>query len=316
MNGPLSQQDVTGIVARLFPSVQLVGCEYHPGDSLAGYFALQLENLTELSLKVYAPDTPEQIPDQEVRLLRLLTSETGVPVPRVLLANEGASSVGSLRWILLSHLPGQPLAHVRDRLESWELESLGYEAGRYLAHIHQITVETFGTIFSDGPDSHVREKTYVLDEADRYWAKCSKYGLLDRTTAQEMRNRLSDTDLLTRRQPCLLHGDFQSTNLIVEQGVTGHHITGIRGFAHAQGGSPEQDIATLFVHDLAGDSPAQKEFLDGYAEYGELTASFWDRLALYRAFISLRGLARAGSECAPEKQQLYVDHITAYLIPG
>jgi aminoglycoside phosphotransferase (APT) family kinase protein len=234
-------------------------------------------------------------------------------VPRVLLANEGESTEESPRWILLSHLPGQPLAQVRDTLESWDLGSVSYEAGRYLAHIHQITVDAFGTLFSDGPDSQVREKVYILAEADRCLAECSEHGLLDSATGEELHSHLVDTELLTRRQPCLLHGEFQSANLIVEQGMTGHHITGIRDFAHAQGGSPEQDIATFFAHDLAGESTAQKEFLDGYAESGELLASFWDRLALYQAFISLRILARAGPYCAPKKQRLYVDSIVAYL---
>ncbi len=313
MHGPLSQQDISGITGRLFPNVKLVGYDYLPGDSTAGHYALQLENLTELTLKVYAPGIPERIPDQEVRLLRLLTSETGVPVPRVLLASEGISTEKAPRWVLLSHLPGQPLAQVRDTLETWDLESLGYEAGRYLAHIHQITVDTFGTLFADDPDSEVREKAYILVEVDRCLTKCLDHGLLNRTTAQDLRTRLTDTEFLVRREPCLLHGDFQSPNLIVEQGVTGHHITGIRDFAHAQGGSPEQDIATLFVHDLAEESAVQKEFLDGYAESGELTALFWDRLALYQAFISLRRLAEAGHEHAPSRQNLYVNSIAAYL---
>jgi aminoglycoside phosphotransferase (APT) family kinase protein len=198
-------------------------------------------------------------------------------------------------------------------LESWDLESLGYEAGRYLAHIHQIAVDVFGTLFSDGPDNQVREKAYVLAEADRCLAECATYGLLDNSTAYELRTHLADTELLTRQQPCLLHGNFQSTNLIVEQGVTGHHITGIRDFAHAQGGSPEQDMATLFARDLADKDAAQKEFLDGYVESGELTASFWDRLALYQAFTGLRCLARTGQKCTPEKQRLYVNSIAAYL---
>jgi len=315
MHGPLSQQDIEGIVDRLFPDVHLVDCKYQPGDSIASHYALQLENLTELLLKVYAPGAPDQTPDQEVRLLRLLTSETGVPVPRVLLASEGVSAEESPRWILLSRLPGQPLAQVRDTLEPWDLESLGYEAGRYLAHIHQISVDTFGTLFADDPDNQVREKPFILAEVDQCLAECTEHGLLDGTIAQKLRNRLADSDLLTRRQPCLLHGDYQSTNLIVEQGMTGHHVTGIQDFAHAQGGSPEQDIATFFVHDLTDDNTAQKEFLDGYTESGELTASFWDRLALYQAFTGLCYLTRAGPECAPQKQRLYVDSILAYLNP-
>lgn len=313
MYGPLSQQDITAIVDRMFPDVKLAGCEYQPGDRIAGHYALQLENLTELSLKVYAPDTPEHIPDQEVRLLRLLTSETGVPVPRVLFANERTSAGESPRWILLSRLPGQPLAQVQDTLEPWDLESLGYEAGRYLAHIHQIAVDTFGTLFIDGPDNQVREKAYVLAEIDQHLAECSEHDLLDKTTAQKLRDRLADTEDLTRHQPCLIHGDFQSTNLIVEQGMTGHHITGIRDFAHALGGSPEHDIATLFVHDLSGESAVQKEFLDGYTESGELTASFWNRLALYQVVIGLRGLAHSGVACVHKRQRLYIDSIAAYL---
>jgi len=311
--GPLTEEEIAGIVDRVFPGVRLVQSEYRPGNRIADRYALQLEHLTELSLQVYRQGTPGRVPDQEVRLLRLLTSETGVPVPRVLLVDENGPTGERPRWVLLSHVPGQPLAQVRKNLDSWDLESVGYDAGRYLAHIHQIRLDAFGTLFSDGTDNEMQEKAHVLATVDLCIEECLSNHLLEKADAHVLRDRLADTHLLTRRQPCLLHGDFWSANLIVERGATGHHVTGIQGFSYAQGGSPEQDIATLFVVDLDDDKAAQRQFLDGYAESGELTASFWDRLRLYKAVSGLCHLARLGPQCTPEQQRQYARFVTSYL---
>jgi hypothetical protein len=65
------------------------------------------------------------------------------------------------------------------------------------------------------------------------------------------------------------------------------------GWARAQGGSPERDIAALFAWEFRPDSPARKGLLDGYTESAELPPHFWERLDLYEILSALGTLPRA-----------------------
>lgn len=253
-------------------------------DSLS--YHLHLSNQMDVTLKVYTGPQAGSDVEHEIRLLGLLTSETGVPTPRVLY-KAGELAGTPYPWALLTRVSGQPLARVADLLDDWELETIGYETGRYLSHIHQVPVDEFGTLFVRGPHNHPREKAYQLAQVGEWLVACTQNVLLPAETAAAFRRHLAETDLLNRRQACLIHGDLGPDKIMVEKEGTGYHVTGILGFDRAQGGSPEFDMAGLFNWPMAEAPSFQKSFLDGYAESGELPVHFWERLALYQAVFCL-----------------------------
>jgi aminoglycoside phosphotransferase (APT) family kinase protein len=314
----LTPEQISTLVHQPFPDAGIVSVERIAGTHTHLYYRLQLDNLMDAVLKVYGSGHAASAPDREIRLLGMLTSETGVPVPRVLhfaghLPGEPQSGDASHSWALLTHLPGQPLSAVIDTLDDWEHESVGYEMGRYLAHIHKLPLVRFGALFLPGPYDHVSEKGYILAQARQWLEECAQAELLDKEVSTALCRHFEETDLLVHRQACLIHGDFRVKNVLVEQGATGHHVTGILDYTHALGGSPELDVSTLFAWDLQTMPAVKKGFLDGYADIGELSARFWERLSLYQSFISLHGLLLAHQIEQEQMEQTCRERIRQYL---
>jgi aminoglycoside phosphotransferase (APT) family kinase protein len=110
-----------------------------------------------------------------------------------------------------------------------------------------------------------------------------------------------------------VHGRFEPQHIVVERGATGYHVTGILDFTQAQAGGPEQDMVLLLEPSFQAAPNFQKQFLDGYAESGELLATFWDRLRLYGLFTSLHGLVRAYQEGQTQRAEAYAQQISCDL---
>jgi aminoglycoside phosphotransferase (APT) family kinase protein len=312
----LSPEQLSTLVHQVFADADIVSSKALTSSNRADLvYQLQLSNLVHTDLKVYSDASAA---DLEVRLLRMMTNETGVPVPRVLhFAEQMPPQVGldvpACSWALLARLPGQPLSEVIDTLDDWESESIGYEMGRYLGHIHQIPLDEFGTLFAASSHSHSREKGYVLSQLAEWLETCATEDLLPKTTLDTIQHRFAGTDLLDRRRACLIHGNLAPGNIVVERGATGYHVTGITGFTDALGGSPELDMSKLLVWRLQNSPGFQKGFLDGYTEAGELGAKFWERLALYQMFVSLGSLCHAHQQGWPEQVQSYRSQVDRYL---
>jgi aminoglycoside phosphotransferase (APT) family kinase protein len=159
--------------------------------------------------------------------------------------------------------------------------------GRYLGRIHQIPLTGFGELFRPDTQSLTTEKPYFLARAAEQLAQCAQLGLLSGEAVGVLNQHFSTTSLLDRRQPCLLHGAYDTGNAIVERSSTGYHVTGVLEFEYALGGSPELDMARLFVWEMGRMPTFEKGFLDGYVEFGEIGPQFWDRLRLYQCLVCL-----------------------------
>jgi Ser/Thr protein kinase RdoA (MazF antagonist) len=293
----LIQERALSIVHTLFPSTGAASWCSVPGEHEHTLYSLVLSDCSEMVLKIYAVGPGPEAYEREVQLLRILTAETGVPVPRVLshgtqLPWEQAGE-DAHPWALLSRLPGTPLPKVIGDLEDAELEAVGYELGRYVAHLHQIPLDTFGCVLGSGPHDRAREKDHVLLQVTDWLAQCEVTGLLAPETRSQLRRRFEETDALNRPQACLTHAALSARTVMVEGGVTGYHVTGLLDLAQARGSSPELDMARLFAWDFQAVAAARKGFLDGYTEAGELSPRFWERLGLYQALVALEILLEA-----------------------
>jgi aminoglycoside phosphotransferase (APT) family kinase protein len=291
-------QQLTALVRLAFPDVEGLSCEPVPGEHANVLYHLSLDNGLAVTLKVYATQEAAAGAAREAHLLQMLTSETGVPVPRLLYSAQGepgaASSVhhGS-PWALMTRLPGESLSRVMDRMDSWEREAVGYETGRYLARVHAIGLDRFGALLAPGAYDHEREKAFFCAQTSDWLERCDQQDLLPGAATAALRRAFAETTHLSRRQPCLVHGQFRARDVIVDRGVSGYHVTGFVDLARARAAAPELDIGMLFACDFYRAPEIQKGFLDGYAETGDLGPAFWERLALYQAFSSLEELLLA-----------------------
>ena len=291
----ISQEEILSLVRQIFAQADIVSAKPFPGNHTNLLYDIHLARPEmDVPLKVYTEISTQGIealePWKEIRLLRLLTSETGVPVPRVLHFDDSASLLAA-PWVLYTRLPGEPLSLVLDTMDEWELESIGYEMGRYLAHIHQIPLPSFGAFLDPDSTQYANEKIYMTEQLRGLIDECVIHDLVAQQDAGMIERLFEKSIALENRQACLIHGDYTERNIIVERSATtDYHITGILDLQCATAGSLEQDMNKLFNSSFESKPTLQKGFLDGYADIKELGPLFWDRLGLYRIYAYLHNI--------------------------
>ncbi len=279
----LSRETLEQLARQAFPQATVVSYRSLEGGVTNLNYALQLHNPTvEVTLRVYRPDTPPHALEKEMYVLRVAMPETGAPTPRVIHFDDSRTLVDR-PFAVLNLLPGEPLEKALPRMDELDQETVGYETGRYLAKLHTIPLEQFGEFMGDDPRASINEKAYTVARAIEWLDACQENGLLDEAVVADLHRLVGQTGVLTRRSPCFVHGDYHEGNIIVQEGVAGSHVTGIFGFDHAQGWSPEWDMARL-SGGVFDDHPALiKGFLDGYADTAGLPENLWERLRVYQA---------------------------------
>jgi aminoglycoside phosphotransferase (APT) family kinase protein len=286
---PTSEQ-IRSLVRTVFPSADIQSCVLFAGQHSNLNYDLVLDSPSiEAVLKIYLGVSSQRTPWKETHLLRTLTTETGVPVPRVLRFDDSCDTIPR-PWALHTRLPGGPASEIVDKLDDWELESLGYEMGRYLAHIHTVPLSQFGEFLVPEPLAETSEKGYVSAQTSQWLGYIGTEKPLPLETTEALSEAISRAEFLDQKQAYLLHGHYVPQNVIVERGSAGYHVTGILEFERAQGGSPEQDISVLFNWGAENLPTFQKGFLDGYSDYGHLGDRFWVRLRFYQVYVCLQEL--------------------------
>lgn len=287
----LSSERVAPLVHSVYPDSEITSCTLFEGQHSNLNYDLTLSNPPiEAVLKIYAGGMCAHLAHKEILLLQTLTSETGVPVPRVLY-HDDSSSLLETPWCLLARLPGEPLAHAIAHLDQWQLESVGYEVGRYLGHIHQVPLDSFGELFDSLTPGYSTERSYVAARAADSLRQPGMSAYLPAQHCQELERALVDAPCWNRQRACLIHGRYSPANVIVQRGRMDYHVTGILEFAYARGGSPEEDIAHFLDSVVVPLPGIEKGLLDGYVEAGTMQAAFWERLQQYRALAALEALA-------------------------
>ncbi|UCC65247.1 MAG: aminoglycoside phosphotransferase family protein, partial [Anaerolineae bacterium] len=278
----LSPETVEQLAGQAFPGATVVSYRLLEGGVTNLNYALQLRNPTaEAALRVYRADTPQPALEKELYVLRVVMPETGVPTPRVIHFDDSRALVDA-PYAVLDLLPGEPLEKALPRLDALDQGTVGYEVGRYLAKLHSIPLEAFGHFLGDDPQASASEKAYTVARAGAWLDDCGERGLIAEPLVAELRRLLARSGVLDRESACFVHGDYHCSNNNVEEGWGGFHVTGVFDFAHAQGWSPEWDMARL-IGSLGEGYPALvRGFFDGYADTAGLPENLWPRLRLYR----------------------------------
>lgn len=278
---------IENMIRQAFPQANVVS--HHPLESglIKQDYVVQLQNPSvQVVLRIYLRDAPHYKIEKEMHLLQVVMPETGVPTARVIHFDDDRTIIDR-PYAVLNYLPGEPLEKILPRMDEPDQRAVGYEAGRYLAKLHSIPLAKFGQFSGDDPSALTSEKGYTVARVAEWLDICEENGLLNDSAIVALRHLVGQTPVLDRQKACFVHGGYHGENINVQEGVAGFHVTGVFNFEHAQGWSPEWDMARLLglVFD---DYPALVQgFLDGYADTERLPDNFWDRFEIYQQAMNI-----------------------------
>lgn len=184
-----------------------------------------------------------------------------VPVPEVLEVRRGDPDVDLPGLLVTSRLPGERLDLLLPRLDGGQQQIVGRNLGTLvgrLGHMTQARAGTFTdrTLVPQELPEHMRElPAWVDSHAERL-----DPSLLDRVRAiaAEAQDVLDE-----ERRVCLVHGDLNAKNLLVDHDTL--EVTGVVDWEFAMAGSPYADLGNLLRFER---SPAfESAVLDAYRDF-------------------------------------------------
>ncbi len=282
MDEELTDNQAMALLLPAFPEARVVGLSQLPGGFVNRLYLVDLEQpTTRVVLKIYLQDSVKQKPEKETSVLRLVASEAGVPVPHVIHFDPERRLIPR-PYAIHTWVPGEPLARLLPAMDDWDLETVGYEMGRYAAKMHQVAAPRFGEFFISDPLASPDEAEYVRARVERWLHSIQAHSLLPHHVEHRVRQQFDAALCLRRWPPCLVHGDYHEANIHVERGAVSFHVTGVFDFEHAQAWSPEWDLVKLYGYAFDTHPGLSIGFLKGYTDTHPLPEPFSERLRLYQ----------------------------------
>ena len=244
-----------------------------------------LDGAPSLMLKVY-PESLHWKMQKEANVCALLSGRLGVPVPRVLLADDTKSIIG-LNFVLMNKLDGAVLRTLEPALPETELFSAYSQMGQVLRQIHRIAMQSFGYIGPNGVwAAHASNRAYMSSQFETKLAEFAERGgdsaLGDRLRAVVIeRTYLLDACATAH----LCHYDFHSGNILAESKDGSLRVSGVLDFESAIAGDPLMDIAKALYYFTPEDEPKKAGLLAGYGAFDR--GNWQEALDLYRLYASL-----------------------------
>ncbi|HNP72463.1 MAG TPA: aminoglycoside phosphotransferase family protein, partial [Kouleothrix sp.] len=178
---------------------------------------------------------------------RRLRGEIDLPIPQLRASDPDGATVGQ-PYLLLSDLPGEPLAQALGRIPDDALYQLGRRLGAIAGRIHRLACDSYGALGGSGHTA-ANEHDYVLARVERATGHCAELGLLDRRSGAALLGWFAREFVPTGRQPALVHGGLGPHTLLVRQGDTSGtrgawRVSGVLGWETALGWCPAWEHAT------------------------------------------------------------------------
>ncbi|MGB3715286.1 MAG: aminoglycoside phosphotransferase family protein [Candidatus Promineifilaceae bacterium] len=210
-------------------------------------------------------------------------SGTAVPVPEVICLDESRETA-PYDYLITTRLPGTNIFGSRHQLGDQQIRKLAWEAGRYLAEVHEITFEAYGKLSEVESNPFPTWPAYFNDYVKRYLEPARRERMLSNETLSQLERILEqDSSALSQvDHSVLVHSDYHYENILQVDG----RITGIIDFEWAYAGDPASDFvpSTNREEVLPG---SEEYFLEGYQSQRSLTEGFDERIAIYRLFLEL-----------------------------
>lgn len=203
--------------------------------------------------------------------------EQGIPAPRVI-ALDTSKTLVPQDYMVMSKIEGQAVIDRWPDLTSAQREQVAYEAGRYLAMMHEITFQGHGQLRQLPPDRFPTWYDYVVDYLTHYGNEGVEQGIFstrlrDTILATFERNKLLLSSVTPAR---LVHWDYHFENIMEQDG----HVSGILDFEWALSGDPNYDFKVRQQWEET--CPGSREALyRGYTDRRALPPDHETRVALY-----------------------------------
>ena len=211
----------------------------------------------------------------EVEVMRMVRSETDVPVPEIYTYDTSREIIGN-DYYLMEKLKGVPYNYIQDKIQEDKREAIETRLGEYNRQINDISGDKFG-LYSD-----VHEKFDTWYAAFYYMMRILLEDAQDinldigRPYEKILDIAASLKDALDEvKKPDLVHWDLWSGNLFVDNG----EITGIIDFERALWGDRLMEV---FLH--SGESAY---FTKGYGTDISGGAGAEARKRLYRLYLGI-----------------------------
>jgi aminoglycoside phosphotransferase (APT) family kinase protein len=231
-------------------------------------------------LNVRDPHFPKLRNEAEAyRIIR----ETSVPVPEVITLDESRRIV-PYDYLITTRLPGRNVYESRHLLDEHQTRELAWEAGKFLADLHEIEFNGWGKLSEIEADPFPNWPAYFFYYVKRYLRPAHRHNMLSVVT-------LSQLELIIDRyggalfqvdRAVLVHSDYHYENILQVDG----RITGIVDFEWCYAGDPSADFVPS--NDREDMLPGSEDsFLEGYINTRSLPEGQEQRIALYRLFLEL-----------------------------
>lgn len=255
----------------------------HGGEIAAVYEIAFLDAARPpLVLKVY-PDDLHWKMQKEVRVVGLIDNRLGVPLPRVLFADDSKMLL-DLNFLVMTKLDGAILGRLEGTLSPEQRASAYMQIGHLLREFHSISMAAFGYIGPTGiSTAHSTNRAYLTHQIQRkltdFAAQGGDAGLAERL-ARHFSGREHLLDGCT--QPVLCHNDLHAGNLLATIAGGALRLTGVLDFEGALAGDPLMDVAKALYY---LDEERKRAVLLGY---GAIDREHWSQtLDLYHLYFVL-----------------------------
>ena len=282
----MSPAQAQTIVDRLGAGQTVAQVSTLQGGAIGAIYEVSMrDGAPSLVLKVY-PESLHWKMQKEVNVCALLSGRLGVPVPRVLLADETKSVIG-LNFVLMDKLDGAVLRTLEPALPEPELVSAYSQMGQVLRQIHRISLPGFGYIGPNGIwTAHASNRAYMSSQFENKLAEFAERGgdsVLGGRLRAVVHERADLLDACPTAHLC--HYDFHSGNILAERNDGSLRLSGVLDFESAIAGDPLMDIAKALYYFTPQDEPKKAALLMGY---GALDRRDWqETLDLYRLYATL-----------------------------
>jgi aminoglycoside phosphotransferase (APT) family kinase protein len=219
----------------------------------------------------------------EARAYNLLAG-SALPVPQVVKLDLSKTLV-PYPYLITSKLPGITIIDSWPALTQAEKASLTFQAGKYLALLHQYSGPCFGRL----KNLHTQARftswyDFLADFFTYYASEVLNQQLLAPALVARIEAGLVKCKPVLDRViiPCLVHNDYHFENLLQKDG----NLTGIIDFEHALYGDPSLDF---LVEDIWEEfCPGSRTLIyAAYQQFRRFDASHCLRVSLYKTLILL-----------------------------
>jgi hypothetical protein len=164
----LSRDQLTALAAKA--GEQLKEYRAHPG----GRYTLGLVGGERLSALVFDTSLAAHTASAALAMLR---AELDLPIPQLRLADAEGAAAGAPA-LLVSELPGEPLAAVVGRIPDQQLYALGRRVGDVAYRVHRVACARYGALAGEDPLAADDERGYGMARAEAALAGAEASGVL------------------------------------------------------------------------------------------------------------------------------------------